>query len=443
MAMRSMLKAVVLLHLQMCMQTSVHHNANAVEASLDLRGCLPTRSPSGGFNFTSLVCSASTPRALQLRGGGRSRRADVTKPDVLSKAIEKAQKRLKPFKLPFQPGLRTYVPFNGPFLYAIAGRSTKFELTIVQKFDVSTGHWSSAPPLDAPRAAFGVARARGRLYVIGGTSDFEPLCSVRSLSPYHEEGHMRGEAREDPAWEVESPLPFPRRFFAAASWQRDGHGTQAGGGGEEEVFVLGGAGRFDFKDDAAHDHSYASVLSYDARHRAWVNHTDMPFGRRHHAAAVCRGRIYVLGGWRSGLEGGNGKPDSDGLCIEVLAEVASYDPLSREWRAEAPMPTARRSLQAVCLNGRIYAIGGVYGGSQLATVESYDPEVRAWRREPDLIERRGGFGAAVFNGRIYVAGGIDGGNEIKTVEVFDPKTNTWAYDSPLPTCRWGLGLIPL
>ena len=35
--------------------------------------------------------------------------------------------------------------------------------------------------MDAPRAAFAVARANGRIYVLGGSLNYEPLASVRSL----------------------------------------------------------------------------------------------------------------------------------------------------------------------------------------------------------------------------------------------------------------------
>jgi len=98
---------------------------------------------------------------------------------------------------------------------------------------------TSAPSMDAPRAAFAAARAAGRMYVMGGSMEYEPLASVRSLAPYEVVGKDANGNDKEAVWRVESPMPFPRRFFAAASWR-------AAEGGEEAVFVLGGAGRFDF-----------------------------------------------------------------------------------------------------------------------------------------------------------------------------------------------------
>lgn len=175
----------------------------------------------------------------------------------------------------------------------------------------------------------------------------------------------------------------------------------------------------------------------------------MPGGRRHHAAAVYDGRIYVFGGWRGYQQqrrldaafGGGESGNETGACNEVLAEVASYDPVTREWRQEAAMPTARRGLEAVCCNGRLYALGGVYAGRQLATVESFDPVNGTWRHEPDLLQRRSSFGAASYNGCIYIAGGIVGGTDLKSVEVLDPKEGKWKLDTNLPNRRWGLRLL--
>jgi hypothetical protein len=358
-----------------------------------------------------------------------TRRQRVGQSQLDKQERDPKMKRIK--KLRFRPGTREGIPLRGPFLYALAGRSTKFELTLVQRFDVTTGQWTPGPALDAPRAAFAVARAHDRIYVMGGSLNFEPLASVRSLGPYGSTLLDKQGVEILPKWRVESPMPYPRRFFAAASWRPAGDGGEGGGGqwGEREleaVFILGGAGKFHFADSAINEASYSSVLSYDSHRRMWVNHTDMPGGRRHHAAAVHNGRIYVFGGWRDWREqrrldavrsGGGGAGEEEGEEVE-LAEVASYDPVTREWRQEAPMPTARRGLQAVCCNGRLYALGGVSDGRQLATVESMDPAQGLWRKEPDMLERRSCFGAASFNGCIYVAAGIVGGYVCVCVCVF-------------------------
>ncbi len=205
-----------------------------------------------------------------------TRRQRVGQSQLDKKEKDPKMKRIK--KIRFRPGTREGVPFGGPFLYALAGRSTKFELTLVQRFDVTTGQWTPGPALDAPRAAFAVARAHDRIYVMGGSLNFEPLASVRSLAPYGPALLDKQGVEILPKWRVESPMPYPRRFFAAVSWRpAAGDGGVGGGGREQEaVFILGGAGKFYFADSAVNDVSYSSVQSYDGHRRVWVNHTGMP-----------------------------------------------------------------------------------------------------------------------------------------------------------------------
>lgn len=61
---------------------------------------------------------------------------------------------------------------------------------------------------------------------MGGSVDFEPLASVRSFAPYEVVGKDKDGKDKDAVWRVESPMPFPRRFFAAASWRAVGGGMK-------------------------------------------------------------------------------------------------------------------------------------------------------------------------------------------------------------------------
>ena len=74
------------------------------------------------------------------------------------------------------------------------------------------------------------------------------------------------------------------------------------------------------------------------------------------------------------------------------------------WAVKAPMPTARRALAAVEVDGKIYAIGGS-GGGTLNIVEEYDPAVNTWTTKAPMPTARNSFAAAAVGGKIYAIGG--------------------------------------
>eukprot|EP00960_Hanusia_phi_P003273 96388-Hanusia_phi.AAC.2 len=308
---------------------------------------------------------------LNLRGGKRKKRVEKAKvQDKILKTIEKSESR----KTRYKAGTKDYVPLDIPYLYVIGGRSTQFELSIVQKYDVTTKDWTSSCKLESPRAYSAAVRFGNKIYLIGGIYNNQPLNSVRSFSPYS----------SDLAWKVEKMMPFARRNFASAVL-------------DNQIFIFGGTGTpravFDTEQPEV---CFSSVQSFLPDFQFWQNHTDMPMAKQFCAAVSCGDRIYVMGGYSNNAEGD--APDQD------LDSVHSYDPVLRLWREEPPMPTPRANFQAVAISGRIYAIGGMSGGAQRADVESYDPKTREWRAEPPLIQKRSAFAAECFNGYIYVAG---------------------------------------
>ena len=125
-----------------------------------------------------------------------------------------------------------------------------------------------------------------------------------------------------------------------------------------------------------------------------------------------------------------------------------------EWEREEDMPTARNSLTAATVKGKIYAIGGftrlnvpiemdgiVADLNVIPTVEEYNPETGFWARKKDMPTARDSASTAVVDGKIYVIGGlvetfpINRLECLSIVEVYDPMTNTWAPRADMPTPR--------
>jgi len=129
-----------------------------------------------------------------------------------------------------------------------------------------------------------------------------------------------------------------------------------------------------------------------------------------------------------------------------LATVDRFRPLLDSWSPVPrlrPLEQSRCGLQAVALDGFIYAIGGRDSstGRVLDSLQRFDPIQNAWTSLEPMRSRREFHAAAVLNQKIYVAGGSDGRTALNAVECFDPRTNTWEVLPPLQVRRLGLALV--
>ena len=125
-------------------------------------------------------------------------------------------------------------------------------------------------------------------------------------------------------------------------------------------------------------------------------------------------KIYVIGGWDS-------VNDNFDSC-----EVLDLKHPERGFQMIAKMNTPRGELSAVCVNGKIYAIGGYNGSTFLSTVEVYNPVKNVWTYISPMMFERGWPAASVCDGKIYVSGGrFKPGSMLNTMEVYDPKINKW------------------
>lgn len=73
-----------------------------------------------------------------------------------------------------------------------------------------------------------------------------------------------------------------------------------------------------------------------------------------------------------------------------------YDPNKDQWKLVAPM-NVKRSRVALSANmGKLWAIGGYDGESNLSTVEVYDPETDSWTFVASMCAHGGGVGVRSF-----------------------------------------------
>ncbi|XP_036407610.1 kelch-like protein 33 [Megalops cyprinoides] len=123
-----------------------------------------------------------------------------------------------------------------------------------------------------------------------------------------------------------------------------------------------------------------------------------PPPRLRHCVCVLHNRLYVLGGRKY-----YGARD-------ILQSALRFDPAQEKWERLADMLSARDYFAAVCLRGKVYALGGNRDDSHyLDSVEVYTPEDNTWRCVHPLATPVCGHAAAVLNGCIYISGGCDSG----------------------------------
>jgi N-acetylneuraminic acid mutarotase len=165
----------------------------------------------------------------------------------------------------------------------------------------------------------------------------------------------------------------------------------------------------------------SDVLVYDIAHTAWSHAAPLPAPRGGHAAAVLNGRIHVVGG-------GNSR--------STIADHSEYDPATNQWRDLAPLPRSEGSPALVAFEGKLYAIGGRSGPSDFGNVYIYDPAADRWTAGPS-IEPRGTAGAVMYCGAIHVFGGESQATNRSLDDVFslDLRSAAWTKLAPMQHAR--------
>lgn len=165
-------------------------------------------------------------------------------------------------------------------------------------------------------------------------------------------------------------------------------------------------------------------LSPRAQGDTWLPVEPMPTARESVAACTVDGKIYAVGGF-------------PGRSARGIDTNERYDPATNSWTRMAPMPTGRRMPVTGVVDGKCYVIGGRTddGGTPLDDLEVYDPKTDSWTTHAPMPTPRFAHAAAVVDGIIYVIGGTDGGRVFQLVEAYDPATGSWTTRTQMPTAR--------
>lgn len=188
--------------------------------------------------------------------------------------------------------------------------------TLTQAYDPVHDTWQPRAALPTPRYGLAAVAVEDKIYVIGGSNGATAVAAIEAYDP----------ARD--TWERDLPaMPTARVFLAAAAV-----GTK--------IFAIGGS------PDCCGNATTNVVEIYDTVEKTWTHGPVLPLAMQTSAAAVSRGKVYVLGGFVPG-QGAKGA-------------TFALDPtnLDAGWVLQTSMPVARDQAPAVALGDRIHVIGG-------------------------------------------------------------------------------------
>ncbi|HET6247862.1 MAG TPA: kelch repeat-containing protein [Tepidisphaeraceae bacterium] len=169
---------------------------------------------------------------------------------------------------------------------------------------------------------------------------------------------------------------------------------------------------------------------YDPANDSWKRLKDMPTRVTHLNAVLDRGTIWFAGGFKGKHPG------------PVTAEVWKYDIASDSWTSGTPLPEPRGGGGLAILDGKLHYFGGYKADRDTNSADHWSLALdggTTWQREADLPVPRGHVSATVLDGKIYALGGAHG-HDITQIDLdachrFDPATGKWTAIARLPDGR--------
>ncbi len=182
----------------------------------------------------------------------------------------------------------------------------------------------------------------------------------------------------------------------------------------------------------------ARVLVFDPFFETYENVTSLPEPRYRHGAACVNAtdgsfNLYVVGGYNSTSNGDSGVP---------TASTYRYNSLTRVWTPAGDLHIARGDPAVAAVGATVFVAGGygqdydmTHSGTSLEVLDTAAASP-AWATGPAMATSRGDARAAVVGTILYAIGGWGGhGAFIAAVERFDTARGEWATVAPLTRAR--------
>ena len=273
--------------------------------------------------------------------------------------------------------------------YLVGGRGNR----PVDIFDPATNTWTNGAQPPFQMHHFQGIEYEGNLWIIGaftgGFPNETPISNIWIYNPTTD------------AWHEGPEIPANRRRGSAGVVVYN-----------DEIYLVCGI-------QNGHVNGWVPwVDKYDPSTGTWTQLADAPIERDHYHAAVHDGKIYNMGGRRTGFGGSTFNP--------TVAQVDVYDIASNSWQqlpATSNIPTERAGCFTGVIGDEVIVAGGESGsqGAGHEETEAFNVYTQSWRTLANMIDGRHGTSMLVNNGVLYVAAGSGnrgGGPELNTIEAF-------------------------
>ena len=265
--------------------------------------------------------------------------------------------------------------------------------------------WYPLTPLPCPRYAHTVLPFQRSVYVIGGRDETSRL--VDTVFRFDTIANT---------WSSVRALPYHACAMAACVFQG-------------EMLLVGGVGV---------NGSLQSVLAYSNQGNTWRRVANMAHARGGVAVACDGDVVYAVGGVRKTAKGvGVGWEQGIGTKWEYLDTVEVFEGGTKRWREVGPAPNKRAYASAVCINKKVYVIGGqlqLTTAHACKTVDVLDTTTGDWSSSvTGNLVPRSLCGIAVSEFDLFVVGGVSKeGESMRNVDTYNVNTCKWRKTNSLP-----------
>jgi N-acetylneuraminic acid mutarotase len=272
--------------------------------------------------------------------------------------------------------------------------------------------WNEIAPMNVPRTLFGSAVLDGKIYAIGGRSTAALGSITRTVEVYDPSTDTWSFRADFPgsgdgtracvvdgtlyafglrAEEVYAYDPGNDSWIQKAAMPGDDRWSPSIAVLDGKIYLMGG-----LTETGGSFLTIANVLVYDTAADTWSEKTRMQVPSAAHEAEVVDGIIYLFG-------------------IGDLP-VYAYDSATEAWSQQADMPIDRLRPATVTVDGLVYVLGGepCEAPECLDVVQTYDPQTDRWASagSTGLRVGRADLEAIYLEGRIYALGGNVGSRNI-------------------------------
>ena len=164
-----------------------------------------------------------------------------------------------------------------------------------------------------------------------------------------------------------------------------------------------------------------TIKKYNVKRCTWETLISSCEGCRENACVIAAGsHLYLFGGKIPYRE-------------VYIATAERFDTVENKWEEIVDMHEGRNDAFGVAAENKIFVAGVLRNGKKLKTCEIYNISTNEWQLVAKLNVPRCYGSMVCLNGKLYVLGGENNRNQNeRSVECFDPANDQWIHETTIP-----------